>query len=1043
MASGTVYTNICGNTTFGTDPVYTIREARWYVSWSTEEVSHGQSRVNYTVWTEKKSESPSEIYTGCTIGIVATTGTIVSGDTSLSFANKGRKVCTTNGTRIKQQTTTGQGEATYSFLINHTTAGAAAFRIDISAVINGNTVGRNGDGVCTLDTNRYDYSVSITNDTGATSSVDGGSTHRGGSSVTVRGGNSTGYTWTGWSGHATTSTNPYTFTMPDSNVAFTSNADPTTYSISFNLGKWALPSGWANPTYYNIESSPITLPSCTKTGYTFSGWSGTGITGVASSVTIPTGSTGNRSYTANGSPNKYYVAYIGNGATSGSMNNSEHTYDTASNLRANTFGRSYTVTYNHNYTGSTNVTRTATYAFAGWNTNTSETGTSYSNQQSVTNLASSGTFNLYAKWTSATVDYTPTRTGYIFGGWFSNSNCSGNAVSHPYTPTNSTTTFYAKWTPITYYVKYESNGGTGTTATSTHNYNAAKNLTANNFKRSGYNFSGWNTVANGSGTAYSNQQSVTNLTSENEKFITLYAQWAPKTFTVTFDSQGGTTPDPANKVVTYDSTYGALPTTIKAGYTFRGWYTSTSFTDQVTASTKVALTSNKTLYAKWTANSDTKYTVYHLLQNVGENTYEVYELDECYGETGKSTEAAERDLKGYELGSPIVQQTISGDGSTVVNIYYNRRYYDLVVLYQNDKITNVVPESGSYQYGAEIVAEATVAQGYTWRDWTCSGISESRANPYEFVMPSNNVTLIANATANTDTRYTVIHSKEALDGTYPDRLKTSETYYGTTAEMTSAKANTYTGFTAQPITQALILANGSTTVTIQYKRNSYTVALDSGVGVKQVTSAKTSYKYEESVTVNCTMDSGYTWNAWIGSGIADSTNQEYTFSMPANNVELQATSTANGYTVTYYARNGKKAPGAPQSGLSDRIVDSVTFDKNYTIRAEVNAFTRTGYKFLGWATTASSNVVSAVWTPGSTLKWNYTASKSLYAVWKSKGVLYVDNGSEFVPYTIWIDSGSTTGGPNNDGWHQYTAWLDTGDESQGTNGWVQLGSIPD
>ncbi len=72
-------------------------------------------------------------------------------------------------------------------------------------------------------------------------------------------------------------------------------------------------------------------------------------------------------------------------------------------------------------------------------------------------------------------------------------------------------------------------------------------------------------------------------------------------YNVTFNANGGTTPT-ASKTVTYDSTYGTLPTPTRIGYTFTGWYTATNGGTNVTSNNKVAITSNQVLYAHWNAN---------------------------------------------------------------------------------------------------------------------------------------------------------------------------------------------------------------------------------------------------------------------------------------------------------------------------------------------------------------------------------------------------------------------------------------------------------
>ena len=70
------------------------------------------------------------------------------------------------------------------------------------------------------------------------------------------------------------------------------------------------------------------------------------------------------------------------------------------------------------------------------------------------------------------------------------------------------------------------------------------------------------------------------------------------TCTVSFDPNGGTV-STKSKTVTYNSTYGTLPTPTRAGYTFDGWYTAKTGGTQVTAKTVVTATANHTLYARW------------------------------------------------------------------------------------------------------------------------------------------------------------------------------------------------------------------------------------------------------------------------------------------------------------------------------------------------------------------------------------------------------------------------------------------------------------
>ena len=79
---------------------------------------------------------------------------------------------------------------------------------------------------------------------------------------------------------------------------------PITYTITYNLSGGSV-SG--NPTSYTVETNTITLKNPSKSGYTFTGWTGSNGTTPQTTVTIPKGSTGNKSYTANYKINTYKV----------------------------------------------------------------------------------------------------------------------------------------------------------------------------------------------------------------------------------------------------------------------------------------------------------------------------------------------------------------------------------------------------------------------------------------------------------------------------------------------------------------------------------------------------------------------------------------------------------------------------------------------------------------------------------------------------------------------------------------------------------------
>lgn len=124
----------------------------------------------------------------------------------------------------------------------------------------------------------------------------------------------------------------------------------------------------------------------------------------------------------------------------------------------------------------------------------------------------------------------PTRTGYTFNGYFDATsggtkyyNADGSSAKN--WDKTSNTTLYAQWTANKYTVKFNANGGKGSMSDQSHTYGVSKTLTPNAFTRTGYTFEGWNTNADGTGTSYTDKQSISNLSSTDGATVNLYAVW--------------------------------------------------------------------------------------------------------------------------------------------------------------------------------------------------------------------------------------------------------------------------------------------------------------------------------------------------------------------------------------------------------------------------------------------------------------------------------------------------------------------------------------
>jgi uncharacterized repeat protein (TIGR02543 family) len=201
----------------------------------------------------------------------------------------------------------------------------------------------------------------------------------------------------------------------------------------------------------------------------------------------------------------------------------------------------------------------------------------------------------------------PTWTGYAFAGWYKELECT-NAWDFNTDTVTSDVTLYARWATNTYTVTFDKNGGdteaNPKTKTAEHGGNVGTLPTAPT--RTGYTFTSWNTKAIGSGTKF---KATTAVTAD----ITVYAQWTINTYSVTFDSQGG------SAVASQNVNHGGQVTEPTAptwtGYTFGGWYEELECINAWDFDTDTVI-SDVTLYAKWmgSVHNTTQVTYYTAIQ---------------------------------------------------------------------------------------------------------------------------------------------------------------------------------------------------------------------------------------------------------------------------------------------------------------------------------------------------------------------------------------------------------------------------------------------
>jgi uncharacterized repeat protein (TIGR02543 family) len=409
----------------------------------------------------------------------------------------------------------------------------------------------------------------------------------------------TGYTFAGWFsdiGLANAFAFTTTITANTTLYAKWTVIPPTTYSVSFTSN-----GGSAVSNQTVTENTTATAPTApTKTGNTFAGWFSD--TALTAAFVFTTPITANTTLYAKWTvipPTTYSVSFTSNGGSAVS---------------------NQTVTENTTATAPAIPTKSG-YTFAGWYSDTALTAAFAFTTPITANTT------LYAKWTvispttysvsftsnggsavsnqtvtentTATAPTAPTKTGNTFAGWFSDTALTAAFVFT--TPITANTTLYAKWTvipPTTYSVSFTSNGGSAVSNQTVTENTTATAPTAPT--KTGNTFAGWFSDI-GLANAFAFTTPITANT-------TLYAKWTvipPTTYTVSYTSNGGSAV--SNQTVTENTTATAPTAPTRTGYTFAGWFSDISLTNAFAFTTKI--TANTTLYAKWTANVPTTYSV--------------------------------------------------------------------------------------------------------------------------------------------------------------------------------------------------------------------------------------------------------------------------------------------------------------------------------------------------------------------------------------------------------------------------------------------------
>ena len=338
------------------------------------------------------------------------------------------------------------------------------------------------------------------------------------------------------------------------------------------------------------------------------------------------------------------------------------------------------------------------------------------------------------------------------------------------------------------------------------------------------------------------QTPVDSVTLDKEN-ITVYAKVEPGHW-LHFDSDGGTYIAP--QFYSADATTAKPNVEItKPGYTFSHWeYNGAQF------NFGSPLTENITLKAHWNAKANTQYSVIHWQENANDEEFSFKEVETKTGSTGSRTSAAAKSYTGFTA-QTITQQTIAGDGSTVVNVYYKRNVYE-VKFYST---------SGWYSSSEEyadlrITAKYGAAIGDKWPTYDGSSTWATQSDgsgPYQVnidTMPLNGATFYGPKTGRgSETAYYYVEVLPGESGTTTVggksyKLHHSDTSPGTGYTVTSEDQYPITGFT---FNSGVSTQTGGkyNNARFYYTRNTYNIIYMNGGS--EVTSYRESVLYEQAI----------------------------------------------------------------------------------------------------------------------------------------------------------------------------------------------------
>ncbi|MBQ4552626.1 MAG: InlB B-repeat-containing protein, partial [Clostridia bacterium] len=450
-----------------------------------------------------------------------------------------------------------------------------------------------------------------------------------------------------------------------------------------------------------------------------------------------------------------------------------------------------------------------------------------------------------------------------------------------------------------------------------------------------------------------------NIAAESKSVVNIY--YTRNTYKLTYDTAGGTYID--NAILPYGSSV-TLPPVAKAGYTFNGW----------SVEPEIALDDNGTftmpaadvkVTANWKLVDTADYKVVYWKQNAQDLTKYDYDSsdDTRSGKVGDPATYSSKSYEGFEFSSAD-DVKIAADGSTVVNVYYNRKVYSIYFeikqgsrWVRQDNLTITAPygtdisgkwlddDHGKYQWytnkGMSISIGLVETMPLDGKFNTAGGVTGTNVAYSNGTTDVVKISYYVRNIANTD------YIKLEGQGNLPDGWSINE------ADIIDIE-----GFTYEKMNK--------NSRAIYYTRNKYSIIFENCTGINNVNNIPfeqviSNYEPGEDANIEAPsgMDPEYEFAGWYAD---DGFNKEFDWSieMPAHNVQVFAKWIPPVKTVQYHLNYaGADDPYASYSVYKDHTLSAPYYGKNGAFDKDAKGYTlptdpsRDGYNFEGWYTDAA------------------------------------------------------------------------------------------